>query len=122
METPSDVVQLIWNIIISAGNITLSWGIDLETLKHDENSIRFHVQGFLHTGTVEVKYNQGADLFDISLFDENGHLTKKVEGIYSDQLVDVIDRHIEDDHSSDYDSKVEDYLREQSIAEIIIFT
>lgn len=122
METPSDVVQLIWNIIISAGDITLSWGIDLETLKYDENSIRFHVQGFLHTGTVEVKYNQGADLFDISLFDENGHLTKKVEGIYNDQLVDVIDRHIEDDRSSDYDSKVEDYLREQSIAEIIIFT
>jgi hypothetical protein len=121
MKTLSKIAKLVWNVIRNASSISMSWGIDCKTIESDENLIRFHVQGFLHKGTVEVKYNQGTDLFEISLFDESGNLTEKLEDIYIDQLVDVIDNHIENNHSEDYDSKVDDWLREQSISAIIIF-
>lgn len=121
MNTLSKIAKLVWNVIRNASSISMSWGIDCDTIESDEESIRFHVQGFLHTGTVEVRYNGGADLFEISLFDESGNLTEKIEDIYVDQLVDVIDNHVENDHSGDYESKIEDWLKKQSIAEVIFF-
>ena len=42
-----------------------SWGFN--SPKAIANGLSFKVQGFKFKGTVEVVYNEGTDLFDISL-------------------------------------------------------
>lgn len=58
------------------------------------NGLSFRVQGFKFKGTVEVVYNEGTDLFDISFIKRN-KIIEIIEGIYFDQLVTVIDYHVE---------------------------
>ena len=49
------------------------------------------VDGFKYQGEVRVVYNEGADLFDVELVDIN----KRIEDVYLDQLVGVIDGLVE---------------------------
>lgn len=57
------------------------------------------MQGFKFTGTVEVIYNEGMDLFEVHLSDG------RVEAdVYADCLVDVIDGLIE--RTDDYCERV----------------
>lgn len=72
--------------------IVWSWGFN--SPKAISNGISFTVQGFKFKGTVEVVYNEGTDLFDIS-FIKCGKIVEAVEGVYIDQLVSVIDNHVE---------------------------
>ena len=63
------------------------------------DGLRFKVQGFKFTGTVEVIYNEGMDLFEIHLSDG------RVEAdVYADCLVDVIDGLVE--RTNDYEERV----------------
>lgn len=71
-----------------------------------ENGLRFKVQGFLHKGWVTVEYNEGADLFDIKLLSNQLKEVKSIEGIYFDELIDVIDNHVE--YCKNYDEKVKE--------------
>lgn len=80
-----------------------SWGFN--SPKAIANGLSFKVQGFKFKGTVEVIYNEGADLFDIS-FIKGGKTVEAVEGIYLDQLVTVIDHHVE--LVDNYKERVED--------------
>jgi len=72
-------------------NTILSWG--LYNLTAHTDGLSFKVQGFKFKGTVSIVYNEGTDLFDISFKNENG--IEKIEDVYVDTLVDVIDRHVE---------------------------
>jgi len=72
-------------------NTVLSWGI--HNIVVCENGIEFRVQGFKFKGWVTVTYNEGTDLFDITY--QNKKSVEKIEGVYFDGLVDVIDRHVE---------------------------
>lgn len=72
--------------------IVWSWGVS--SPKTITNGLSFEVQGFRFKGTVEIKYNVGTDLFDISFIERN-KVVEAVEGIYIDQLVSVIDCHVE---------------------------
>ena len=68
--------------------VILSWGFNSPIAI--TNGLRFKVQGFKFTGTVEVIYNAGMDLFEIHLSDG------RVEAdVYADCLVDVIDGLVE---------------------------
>ena len=80
-----------------------SWGFN--SPKAIANGLSFKVQGFKFKGTVEVIYNEGADLFDIS-FIKGGKTVEVVEGIYLEQLVTVIDHHVE--LVDNYKERVED--------------
>jgi len=62
------------------------------------------VQGFKHKGLVAVTYNEGKDLFDITLFNSQMVITKKIEDVYFDQLVDIIDNAVE--KTEDYENRV----------------
>ena len=71
-----------------------SWGThDCETIK---NGLQFKVQGYLMTGAVKVTYDEVMDLFDLELLpDDSTKPRKAILGLYLDQLVSVIDEHIE---------------------------
>lgn len=82
----------IMRILKSQLMIIWSWGFN--SPKTITNGLSFRVQGFKFKGTVEVVYNEGTDLFDISFIKRN-KIIEIIEGIYFDQLVTVIDYHVE---------------------------
>ena len=93
-----EMAKYILSILRSQPIVVFSWGFhDAHALS---NGLRFAVDGYLHQGKVEVVYNEGADLFDVVLLGNN----TKVEGVYLDNLVEVIDNHVE--KSFDYKHRV----------------
>ena len=85
-------------------NVVWSWGFN--SPKPLQNGLSFKVQGFLHRGWVVIKYNEGSDLFDIKLFSDQLEEVKSIEGVYFDELVDVIDDAVE--YCKNYEQKVKE--------------
>ena len=81
----------------------MSWGFN--TPVRLENGLKFRVQGYIHSGWVEVLYNEGNDLFDVSILNANGSIKRKENDVYLDCLVDVIDGMVE--RTEDYKERVE---------------
>ncbi|MEN9917848.1 MAG: hypothetical protein RL662_284 [Bacteroidota bacterium] len=99
-----EMANYILAILRTSQNIVWSWGFN--SPKPLENGLSFKVQGFLHKGWVSVEYNEGSDLFDIKLLTDQLKEVKSIEGIYVDQLIDVIDNAVE--CCNNYDQKVKD--------------
>lgn len=72
--------------------VVLSWGFHAPVAV--DNGLRFLVNGRLHHGVVEVKYNEGADLFTVRTL-ANGSVKQEVSEVYLDTLVRVIDHLVE---------------------------
>ena len=89
------LAKYIWTILTSRPIILMSWGIDLKTVKTIELGLEFHVQGFKHRGLVRVTLNEGLDLFEVSLIDENDKIVNTIESVFCDNLVAVIDDAVE---------------------------
>ena len=111
MEEKNDELHLriareIWSVLRTAPSIIMSWGLDPDTVKPIEYGIEFHVQGFKHTGLVQIKLNEGADLYEVYLYDDSGELKESHTDIYVDQLIDTIDRAVE--YTADYEKKVDE--------------
>lgn len=83
-------------------SIVLSWGFHNPVAI--ENGLRFSVQGYLHTGKVEVLYDEGWDLFTVRILNPDGSTKKEIEGVYIDGLVSTIDSEVEKCHN--YASRV----------------
>lgn len=98
------MANYILSILKSNLNIFWSWGG--HRFIAIENGLRFQVNGFIYKGWVVIEYNEGTDLFDIRLLSNQLKEVKFVEGIYVDQLVDVIDDMVE--CCENYDQKVKD--------------
>lgn len=82
------MANYIYTILMSKVMVVLSWGFNSPIAITD--GLRFKVQGFKFTGTVEVIYNEGMDLFEVHLSDG------RVEtDVYADCLVGVIDGMVE---------------------------
>ncbi len=75
-------------------------------------ALRFRVSGFIHKGLVVVAYNEGTDLFDITLTTLAGKVKRTITDVYTDSLLCILDEAIEtkNDHSDDYRAKVESFL------------
>ena len=97
-----EMAKYILAILRSQLMIVFSWGF--HNARAIENGLAFFVQGYKHTGRVEVIYDEGQDLFNVILLDRTGKETKKEEGIYLDCLVDVIDGLVE--RTDDYATRV----------------
>lgn len=69
-----------------------------------ENGLSFKVQGYKHTGRVEVLYDEGADLFTVRIINRDGTLKDQQDGIYVDGLVETIDNLVE--KTDDYRERV----------------
>ena len=93
------MAEYILQILRSQLMVVFSWGFHRPTALPDNRGLAFQVEGFKYTGTVKVIYNEGADLFEVHL--ENGRIE---EGVYLDQLVDVIDGMVE--RCDDYDKHI----------------
>ena len=89
------LARYIWAILTSQPIILMSWGIDFKTVKAIELGLEFHVQGFKHRGLVKVTLNEGLDLFEVSLIDENDKIVNTIESVFCDNLVAVIDDAVE---------------------------
>lgn len=91
------MANYIYTVLMSKVMVVLSWGFNSPIAITD--GLRFKVQGFKFTGTVEVIYNEGMDLFEVHLSDG------RVEAdVYADCLVDVIDAMVE--RTDDYHERV----------------
>ena len=90
-----EIGQYILTILKSRLDIVASWGLDPESLKPIKYGIEFHVQGFKHTGMVQVTLNEGEDLFEVSLVSESGETKERHESIFLDNLISVIDDAVE---------------------------
>lgn len=86
------MTKYILQILHTQPFIVFSWGFNTPTVI--ANGLRFKVEGFKFSGTVEVVYNEGADLFDVKLI-KDGVVIELIEGVYLDTLVDVIDCRVE---------------------------
>ena len=114
------IAKEIWRVLRTAPNIVMSWGLNPDTVRAIEYGLRFHVQGFKHTGNIEIKLNEGADLYEIYLYDESGELKESHTDIYVDQLIDTLDTAIEYT-GSDYQKKVDEtYPGLQGVRVIVI--
>ena len=89
------IAEYIFEIFKSNLPVVWSWGIDPASIQVIDLGVKFHVQGFKHKGNVQVVYNEGEDLFEVSLIDENDITVKTIESIFLDNLISVIDENIE---------------------------
>lgn len=90
-----EIGQYILTILKTRIDIVSSWGLDPESLKPIKYGIEFHVQGFKHTGMVQVTLNEGEDLFEICLISESGETKERHKSIFLGNLISVIDDAVE---------------------------
>ena len=95
------MAKYIMSILKSQLMVVWSWGFNSPMAVM--NGLRFKVQGFKFRGIVEVVYNEGSDLFDVS-FIKAGKVSKTIDGVFFDMLVNVIDNYVE--KTSDYEERV----------------
>ena len=109
-----EIANYIWQILKTRMQIIMSWGIDPSRARVINCGIEIHVQGFLHTGFLQITLNEGTDLFEITLLSESRETVKFIDGIYLDCLIDTIDRAVE--KCENYEQRVSEYLREAQMS------
>lgn len=96
-----EMAKYIMSILKTQLMVVWSWGFHQPMAF--QNGLRFKVTGFKFRGGVDIVYNEGRDLFDISFIKSN-KVVKSVDGVYFDMLIDVLDDFIE--RTPDYDKRV----------------
>ena len=100
----AELAKYIWSVLREEMAIFMSWGIDPGSVKVIEGGLEFHVQGFKHTGRVQIILNEGTDLFEIHLIPDSKGEEKIIEDVYVDTLVSVVDEHVE--KTEDYEKRI----------------
>ena len=94
-EYNREIAGYILSIFRTNPFVVMSWGINPATITIVDVGVKFHVQGFIHTGYVQVQLNEGEDLFEVTLISEEGETLKTIEHIFVDNLISVIDDAVE---------------------------
>ena len=94
-EYSREIAGYILSIFRTNPFVVMSWGINPASITIVEVGVKFHVQGFIHTGFVQVVLNEGEDLFEVTLISEDGETLKTIEHIFVDNLICVIDSAVE---------------------------
>lgn len=95
-EEDYGMAKYIWKLLKLQQIVIWSWGVDPKTVRTIKQGTEFHVQGFLLKGTVRITYDLGEDLFNVELIpDDKSKQAETIEGLYLDNLVLTIDRHVE---------------------------
>lgn len=84
--------------------VIMSWGFNNPIGL--ENGLRFSVNGFKHKGNVVVRYNEGMDLFEVEIITSENEVIETIDGVYFDQLIEIIDNRVE--LVENYDQTVKD--------------
>ena len=90
-----EMANYIFSIFRTNPFVVMSWGINPASITIVEVGVKFHVQGFIHTGFVQVVLNEGEDLFEVTLISEDGETLKTIEHIFVDNLIPILDSEIE---------------------------
>jgi len=90
MEIAKEILN---QLRVLGGYKVMSWGAHNFTA-YQNNSLLFKVNGRHFKGVVKITLNS-MDLYDIEFYKKVGVITKTIEGIYFDDMVDVIDRYVE---------------------------
>ena len=90
-----EIAGYILSIFRTNPYVVMSWGINPVSITIVDVGVKFHVQGFIHTGYVQVVLNEGEDLFEVTLISEEGETLKTIEHIFVDNLICVIDEAVE---------------------------
>ena len=85
------MAEYILQILRSQLMVVFSWGFHRPTALPEDRGLSFLVDGFLYKGEVQVIYNEGVDFFEVVLTNTG----EKVEDVYLDCLVNVIDGLVE---------------------------
>lgn len=85
-----------------------SWGFSKPKALPNDKGLIFRVNGFKHTGFVKVVYCEGKDLFIVILLDDNKNELQRIDDVYFDGLVDVIDEAVE--RTSNYGERIKKHL------------
>jgi len=93
LQEDLEMGKYIYSILKSQPTILMSWGFNSPVVI--KQGLRFKVNGFKHNGYIEVRYNEGLDLFDIFLINDDNTLKDSLVGIYFDELIDTIDEYVE---------------------------
>lgn len=109
-----ELAMYIWSILKTQMTVIMSWGLDPSKARVIDNGMEIHVQGFIHTGFVQITLNEGTDLFEITLLSENRETVKFIDSIYLDCLVNILDENIE--KCENYEQRISEYLRETQIS------
>ena len=109
-----ELAMYIWSILKTQMTVIMSWGLNPSKARVIDNGMEIHVQGFIHTGFVQITLNEGTDLFEIKLLSEERELVKFIEDVYLDCLVNTLDENIE--KCENYEQRVNDFLRETQIS------
>ena len=96
-----EMAKYILSIFKTQLMVVWSWGFHQPMAL--ENGLRFKVTGFKFRGVVDVVYNDGQDLFDVSFIKSN-KVVYVVNGVFFDVLIDTIDDFVE--KTSDYKERV----------------
>ena len=94
-EYSKEIAGYILSIFRTNPFVVMSWGINPASITIVDVGVKFHVQGFIHTGYVQVVLNEGEDLFEVTLISEDGETLKTIEHIFVDNLICVIDDAVE---------------------------
>ena len=94
-EYSNEIAGYILSIFRTNPFVVMSWGINPASITIVEVGVQFHVQGFIHTGFVQVVLNEGEDLFEVTLISEEGETLKTIEHIFVDNLISILDSEIE---------------------------
>ena len=94
-EYSREIAGYILSIFRTNPFVVMSWGIDPASITIVEVGLKLHVQGFLHTGYIQVQLNEGEDLFEVTLISEEGETLNKIEHIFVDNLISILDSEIE---------------------------
>ena len=87
------MAKYILSIFRAQPMIVFSWGF--HRAYPISNGLRFSVNGCLHRGEVEVRYNEGADLFVVNTLNLDGSIKQQETDVYLNCLVNVIDGMVE---------------------------
>ena len=94
-EYSKEIAGYILSIFRTNPFVVMSWGINPASITIVKVGVKFHVQGFIHTGYVQVVLNEGEDLFEVTLISEEGETLKTIEHIFVDNLISILDSEIE---------------------------
>ena len=99
-----EIAGYILNIFRTNPFIVMSWGINPASIEVVDLGVKFHVQGFKHKGFVQVVLNEGEDLFEVTLISEEGEIVNRIEHIFVDNLISIIDDAVE--KTEDYEKRI----------------